>query len=223
MRASRLMLLTGGGVSGAMRLLAGKASGMAIDFRDGSMVIRDAATPANNFVGRYLDKLTINGSLPPNPLGALTSDTNNATIAVSAMPFSATEGSLAIECTPTSIDSVVATPRVCSFNDGTTSNIIDIRLSNTNSPDNYVFQVQDGGAGQCSLTSGEANISGNSMFAGWKANDFAFSVVGGTPNTDGAGSIPTVTRFDIGYASHLANRGFAGRIKTLLYVPLRTG
>lgn len=217
------MLLMGGGTPGAMRLLAGKTSGMAIDFRDGSMVIRDASTPSNNFVGRYLDKLTINGSLPPDPLGALFSNTNNATIAVSAMPFSATEGSLSIECTPNSIDDTVATPRVCSFNDGTTSNLIDIRLSNTNSPDNYVFQVQAGGAGQCSITSGEANTSGNSLFAGWKANDFVFSVVGSTPNTDSAGSIPTVTRFDIGYASHTANRRFDGRIKTLLYVPLRTG
>ena len=215
----------GEGVSIAEALAGTATNVMAISFVDGSMVIRDTTTPANDYNGPYSSKLTINGSLPINPAGALFSDTNNATIATSAFCFSATEGSLAIECTPTSIDASVATPRVCSFNDGTTSNIIDVRLSNTNSPDNYVFQVQSGGAGQASIARGEANITGNSLFAGWKANDFLFRVTGDSngDGTDNSGSIPTVSRFDIGYASHTASRGFPGRIKSIVYKPLRTG
>lgn len=206
--------------------LAGNSTDvMAISFQDGSMIIRDTSTPANNFNGVFSSKLTVNGTLTADPLGALFSDTNNATIATSAFCFSATEGSLAVECVPTSIDASVATPRVCSFNDGTTSNIIDVRLSNTNSPDNYVFQVQSGGAGQASIARGEANTAGNTLFAGWKANDFLFRVTGDASGdgTDNSGSIPTVSRFDIGYASHTASRGFPGRIKSIVYKPLRTG
>lgn len=216
---------TGGPKPLAQVLAGARTNVMAISFQDGSMVIRDTTTPANNFEGQYSNKLTIAGSLPPDPLGALFSNTNNATIAVSAFCFSATEGSLTIECTPNSIDDTVATPRVCSFNDGTVSNLIDVRLSNTNSPDNYVFQVQAGGASQASISRGEANTTGNSLFAGWKANDFLFRVTGDPSGdgTDTSGSIPTVTRFDIGYASHTANRRFDGRIKSILYTPSRTG
>ena len=91
----------GEGVSIAEALAGTATNVMAISFVDGSMVIRDTTTPANDYNGPYSSKLTINGSLPINPAGALFSDTNNATIATSAFCFSATEGSLAIELEPT--------------------------------------------------------------------------------------------------------------------------
>jgi hypothetical protein len=45
-------------IDGASRLLAGEPDGLAIDFTDMSMVIRDTATPANNFSGVPSTKLT---------------------------------------------------------------------------------------------------------------------------------------------------------------------
>jgi hypothetical protein len=47
-----------GGSTGASRLLGAATDGLAIDFRDMSMVIRDTATPANNFSGDPNSKLT---------------------------------------------------------------------------------------------------------------------------------------------------------------------
>jgi hypothetical protein len=48
----------GNASNGAFRLLNGESDGLAIDFRDMSMVIRDTATPANNFSGDPNTKLT---------------------------------------------------------------------------------------------------------------------------------------------------------------------
>jgi hypothetical protein len=48
----------GNSSNGAARLLGNEAQGMAIDFRDMSMVIRDTGTPANNFSGDPNTKLT---------------------------------------------------------------------------------------------------------------------------------------------------------------------
>jgi hypothetical protein len=50
------LLATLGG--GAAALLVGEAQGMAIDFTDRSMVIRDTGTPANNFTGDPFSKLS---------------------------------------------------------------------------------------------------------------------------------------------------------------------
>jgi hypothetical protein len=44
--------------SGALRLLGNEPQGLAIDFTDMSMVVRDTGTPANNFSGDPNDKLT---------------------------------------------------------------------------------------------------------------------------------------------------------------------
>jgi hypothetical protein len=44
--------------SGALRLLGNEPQGLAIDFTDMSMVVRDTGTPANNFSGDPNTKLT---------------------------------------------------------------------------------------------------------------------------------------------------------------------
>lgn len=77
----------------ADKLLAGETNGLAVSFIDGSMVVRDTATPANNFRGKYLDKLTITGGLPYGPSGATFDANNYASLATSAIPYSATAGS----------------------------------------------------------------------------------------------------------------------------------
>jgi len=48
----------GGAPCGAVLLLSGEAQGLAVDFTDMSMVIRDTGTPANDFDDDPNDKLS---------------------------------------------------------------------------------------------------------------------------------------------------------------------
>lgn len=55
----------GGGFASGAAVLAGPyADAVAVDFRDGSMLIKDAITPANNFSGRLFDRLPLTRTTP---------------------------------------------------------------------------------------------------------------------------------------------------------------
>lgn len=68
--------------AGSTFRLAGNCQDVvAIDFTKGRMVIRDSATPANDFVGPIEDKLAISGALAPTTKGAYFDAANYAALA----------------------------------------------------------------------------------------------------------------------------------------------
>jgi len=94
-RGYRTGILRGsiGGLGGAARLLGSEADGLAIDFRDMSIVIRDTTTPANNFSGHPSAKLlgdTLTGTSSGLTISALT----NIYLPTSAFPYSSTAFSI---------------------------------------------------------------------------------------------------------------------------------
>lgn len=222
MLASRRMLLMSGGAPQAFRLAGAFTNVIAISTKDMSMVVRDSGTPANNYIGPVSGKATINGTLTPNPLGALFSNSNNLTFATSIVSWSWAEVGEYVEILPTTVDNATG-DRVVSINDGTFSNTMEINILTTNSPDQVQQSCRVGGSTVVGIAPANGiSLSGNTIRAGFKADDFAITLDGGTAAIDVGGAIPTVSRVDVGYSSHTASRGFKGRIPSIVIVPSRT-
>lgn len=66
-------------LTGAETIAGSEPNGVFVDFRDGTMLIRDSITPANDYNGLIAGKLTITGSLPATPTtGPISNSTNYA-------------------------------------------------------------------------------------------------------------------------------------------------
>jgi hypothetical protein len=222
MRASRrLLLMGGGGVLQAFSLAGAFTDVIAVSTRDGSMVIRDSATPANNFIGKYANKATVNGSLTPDAAaGALFSNSDNLTFPTNVVSWSWAEVGAYVEIATSAVD-VATADRILSMNSGA-GNYMDIALSIGSTPDRAALLCNSGGIVANIIPAQGLSLSGNTIRSGWKLDNFAHSVDGVAGTPDSNGSIPTVNRVDIGYASHTASRGFKGRIPTVIIVPSRT-
>lgn len=87
MRASEFLSIVSGRLppSAADLLLGSELQGLAIDFTDLSMTIRDTTTPANNYQGSPASKLT--GLPAVDPTGLLVTGTPNIYLDTSAFPF----------------------------------------------------------------------------------------------------------------------------------------
>lgn len=84
---------------------------------------------------------------------------------------------------------------IISVDDGTANNHILIYVTATS----LKFRVTTGGVAQCDITIG--TVAANTFYkvaAAWSANDFAACMNGGTVQTDGSGSVPTVDRMRLG-------------------------
>lgn len=125
--------------------------------------------------------------------------------------YNQTEGAFAAEFIPVV---VAATSGIMSVNDSTTNNRIDMRGSGSSF-------VTVGGASQANM-----NVSGvtanvvNQLVVGYKANSFALAANGGNPNTDTAGSVPTVSRLIIGAVDNFSP-ALNGHMRKLRYWPQR--
>lgn len=74
-------------LTGAETLAGPEANGVFIDFRDGTMLIRDTLTPANNYSGPISGKLAITGSLPATAGTGPTFNASNFAELLSGFPL----------------------------------------------------------------------------------------------------------------------------------------
>jgi hypothetical protein len=86
---------------------------------------------------------------------------------------------------------------------------------------NFQFLVISGGVTQASIV--EAGITASAKYAGaYKANNFAYTKNGATPQTDTSGVTATVSQFNIGSRPAFGNTGFLnGHIRRIAYFPRR--
>jgi hypothetical protein len=103
---------------------------------------------------------------------------------------------------------------VAYFNDGN-----DYRIATTDFS-SYQGLIIDGGVSQANIDVGAPTISAtNKIGLGYKVNDIALSLNGGSVATDTNGSIPTVTKLNFG--ARISDSHINSSIKQLAYYPTR--
>jgi hypothetical protein len=114
--------------------------------------------------------------------------------------------------------------RIVSASDNTTSNRISLTRASALSG-NINFSVTNAGTAQVAgVLLGSSLVAGtsNKVAAGYKAANFAGSVNGLTPVTQGTGTVPgSLTQLTIGNGDVLGNNTMNGTIKRLTYWPVR--
>jgi hypothetical protein len=110
--------------------------------------------------------------------------------------------------------------RAMSFNDGSTDNVIEVINSNSTGTAGNYGNVVVGGVAQATLSASTAYAQADYTAAlGYKLDAFAFSRNGAVAATDSSGTVPSVTRLDIG--TNAANSTLNGHIRRLSYYPTR--
>lgn len=207
----------GGAGSGSLarKLLAGENEGMAISFRDGSMVVRDLTTAVNNYNGPYSAKVTITGSLPPSPDGASFNGSNYASIANTLIPFSATVGTVIFSALAEGAHA--ATRVLMQIDDGTGNERFRIVRATNEAITCFVI---DGNTVLASINAGP--VADGSLFKvafAWELNNVAASVNGAAAVADASATMPTVTTFQIGRSP--VGEQWGSRISSAVYSPRR--
>jgi hypothetical protein len=199
--------------SGASILLGNEAQGLAIDFTDLSMVIKDTGTPANAFSGDPNDKLS-GPTLTSSATGFTVAASEDISIATSAFPFSATAGTLFAEFIG---KSATGGPfHIASLSNGTFQEWISLRVLGTN-PEALVFDSGN----FVTVDAGTWVSSGVNKFAiAWASGDSAASYNGGTVATSATSGLPSPTSLGIGRSFNLAEN-YQGSIVRVMYVPRR--
>lgn len=127
---------------------------------------------------------------------SVTRNKDQLTLATSAYPHSDSVGTIVVAAKMTNA-SALAYQIALSVDDGTTSERQIIYKDNASSA--LVGQTQDGGVGQSSLALGNV-VAGTAFKAAmaWTLNDMAGVLNAGTVQTDGAGTMPTITSMKFG-------------------------
>lgn len=129
--------------------------------------------------------------------------------------FNSNEGTIYVEA-QTLYTTATGIPYVLTINDGTANETIEYRISSGSG-----FVVRDGAAVQAALGFSGVDLSQSFKIAGaFAANDFAHSTNGGAVATDGSGTLPTVTRMQIG-ANLVGSAHLNGHIKDIRFYPSR--
>lgn len=149
-----------------------------------------------------------------------TTQTRNAdavSIATSAFPHSATQGTLFVEASIPRVATATAT--LASLGDGTADERIALLVDSDNSPSCIVV---DGGSTQATLDDGSSPTASTvrRQAIAYSANDFAHSYNGGAVGTDTSGTLPTVTALYIGRAS-AGGAELNGHIRRAAYISRR--
>jgi hypothetical protein len=126
--------------------------------------------------------------------------------------YNQSEGTFVVASAPYSAGNFTS----ASATDGSTNNRVQVTSSNT-----IQFLVGTGGVVQAILDAGTVNGGATNLTAGaYRVNDFAASINGSAVATDTSGTIPTVTRLDVGNLS-----GFAeflnGHLRAIAYYNTR--
>jgi hypothetical protein len=104
------------------------------------------------------------------------------------------------------------------LSDGTASNRISLSLTSTTNSSGFVLAA---GATQAQMNRTIALGGVYHAAMAWQLNDFGMSVNGSAVVTDTLGTIPAVTRMDIGNQADTASRSWNGIIKSIQYYPVR--
>ena len=142
---------------------------------------------------------------------------DDLTIATSAFPHSATEGTYFAEYVAPGHSSMVM-----NIDDGTANEKFFLYANNAGQ--RAQFSVFDGGALQADISNGglSAFTIGDTVKAvgAYKLNDFASTYDGGAVSTDVVGTVPTVTTIRVGYRL-TGIQNIASHIKSIAYIPER--
>ena len=155
---------------------------------------------------------TVATSPIPTLAATVTRAADDITKAVTATPFNAAVGSMFVEW---AMRAVITTTGF-SLTDGTSNNRIQAGSDITGPTYRYFVGV---------AAATQASIDGSAPAAGvfakqairFRANDFAQSVNGATVGTDVSGSIPTVTKFELGQRADALQAN--GWIKRVIWLP----
>lgn len=164
--------------------------------------------------GAQLETGTVATSPIPTFAATVTRAANNVNKALSALPFSATEGTLYVDyLTPAfaQADTVFA----WQIDDGTSNE--RLRVFHTTGAA-ATFSVVDGGSTQVSIAAGTIAYGTRAQVtAAWKANLFAASANGAASGDDTSGTLPTVTTIRAG-TTHTGNQ-LNGWVRRMVWVP----
>ena len=132
--------------------------------------------------------------------------------------FSATAGTVVVNVADFISADVTANNCIASLDDATANE--RLTLQRTNTAGAMRLNVFDGGANQAAVNGLSAiSTAGVRLAYAFAANDFAISGNGGATVTDGAGTLPTVSRLDLG--SRLTSEHLWGHILRFDYWPER--
>lgn len=132
--------------------------------------------------------------------------------------FSATAGTVVVNVADFISADVAANNCIASLDDATANE--RYTLQRTNTAGAMRLNVFDGGANQAAIDGlSVISTAGVRLAYAYAANDFAISGNGGAVATDVAGTLPTVTRLDLG--SRLTGEHLWGHIRRFDYYPTR--
>lgn len=163
--------------------------------------------------GAQLEAGAFATSLIPTVASQVTRAADQVSILTSAFGYNAAAGTMVVAANPIQV-STSAYP--ASLDDGASNELIGIRIVSSR----WRLYVRDNSADQANIDAGSAQASVmGAAAAAWAADDFAISRNGASALTDGTGTLPTVTKLNVGRVS--AGDVLNGHIKRLTYFPTR--
>lgn len=167
--------------------------------------------------GAQVEAGAFHSSYIPTTTGSV-ARTADSCIRTLGSEFSATAGTAVVIVSGFVSSNVSANNCIASFDDATANE--RLTLQRTNTAGAMRLNVFDGGVNQAAVDGLSAiSTAGVRLAYSYAANDYAISGNGGAIATDGAGTLPTVTRLDLG--SRLAAEHLFGHIRTFDYWPER--
>lgn len=143
--------------------------------------------------GAQAEQAGMSTSYIPTTSASATRTADSATIsALSNIGFSATAGSFLM----TGTIAGAASLDIAAFSDNTASEWICAPYSNGGTQ--LGLRIQDGGVNQCNTATNYTVGNAFKVSGAWQANSFASSLNGAAVASDVSGTLPTVTRFDLG-------------------------
>jgi hypothetical protein len=132
--------------------------------------------------------------------------------------YNQTEGTVFADAKVTTVAPATSLTSVFALSDGTTNNRITV-YKRANADTSTRLDVSTSGSSVAFINAGTFSVS-NLIAASYRVDDFAISLNGLTPGTDTLGTVPTVSRLNIG---NYADSTFPlnGTIKRLTYWPIR--
>lgn len=164
--------------------------------------------------GAQLEAGSFATSYIPTTSASATRSADAASVATSAFPYNASEGTIvAAFDTVAGVSTVFKDIAVLS--DGTSSNRIRLYV---NTASTSLFLVSTGGVTQANVSTSAVSVGTPAKFAGaYKTDDFAATLNGAAVVDDTVGSVPSgITSLDIGGAASLN-----GHIRQITYIPRR--
>lgn len=169
-------------------------------------------------LGGFATSYVPNGSA----VAGATRNADVASVSTQAFPYSSTEGTLVAFASSALLPSAYTNGRVACLNDATSSNVIELYISqNAADTVNAAGRVMLGGVQQTNPTKVITNNADPHKIAlAYKASDFAVTGDGLTPTPTASGAVPSaITRMQLG--ALLGGNYVNGHIRQITYIPRR--